>query len=462
MQIKNINSKRKAFSNNTNSIKKTLSLKSVFKGATIYSFGGVFVKCSGFFLLPIYTRVLSPHDYGIIGYLTVLISIATTILGFGFYGAQTRFYYENISGKNHFGKFAFTINIVPLIFSFLFILPLVIVGITNNWKFSDNKIPFYPYVLLAFGTVLMQVLSHNAVSFYRTKQKYIVTTMLQILQFLSITLFSILFIVKFQWGAIGRIAGTTVGLFVILPFIFKNYISTFVWRLSFDGLKYAFSFGLPIVIHLLSNSMHNALDRIILERYISLSDLGIYTLAITIGNTFSIFISSFNQAYQPSYFDLMSSNVNDKDNKIIKIFSAWLFIITLAAVFLLLLGKPFIIIFAGKNFHNTITIFPWIVFGIYSGSFYFFFSSPIFYFKKTSFLPLITGTSAILNLFLNLIFIPFYGVLGAAATTIISHIIQSLLAFIIGNKFYKIKWPIFYILISFIIVSFSFLFVILS
>ena len=438
--------------------RKFLSVKSVFKGASIYSLGGILVKCSGFFLLPLYTRVLSPEDYGIIGYLTVFSSIASVILGFGFYGAQTRFYYENSTDSQQFGRFAFTINIIPVAIAVMVGGPLIICGTLFDWKISSNQIPFHPFILLILGTVVLEVLALNAVSFYRAQQKFLLATILQVSQFLAVTLFSIFFIVYCQWGALGRIAGMLAGLVVLMFFIMRQYVRSFVWKPSLSSLGFAFAFGGPVVIHLLASSLHNAIDRVMLERFISLNQLGIYTLAFTIGNTLSVFISSFNQAYQPSYFKLMASNDPAIGKKIWKTFSAWLALITAAAACMILAGKPFITIFAGERFSETVHVFPWIVYAVYLGSFYFFFSSPIFYFKKTMYLPLITGISAIVNIITNLTLIPTYGIIGAAVATAFSHLIQSVLAYIIGGRMYRMKWPWVYIAVSMVVVSLSLVF----
>src|SRR5690554_1698855 len=89
----------------------TYSVKKVLKGASMYSLGDVLVKASGFFLIPLYTRVLTPADYGIVGYLQVFSGFLVVVLGFGFYGAQTRYYYEHRDDELAIGRFMFTINI---------------------------------------------------------------------------------------------------------------------------------------------------------------------------------------------------------------------------------------------------------------------------------------------------------------------------------------------------------------
>lgn len=435
--------------------KDSFSLRKIFKGASIYSIGEVLVKASGFFLIPVYTRFLTPVDFGIVGYLQVYLQILTVIVAFGFHGAQTRYFYENTADKQAVGRFAFTINLIPIGFALIVVLPLTILGFFYNWTIGFENIPFSPFMILTLWTVVLQVLANNAVSWFRARQKFVAASVLQATRFLSITGFTLLLILGFDLGALGRVAGMFVGLFIFIVVSFSSYARHFVWRPSKDALLYAAAFGSPIVIHLLAGTVHNAIDRIILEGFVSLEELGIYTLAFTIGNTLNMFIMAFNQAYQPIYFQLMSSQQKDKELQVISVFKVWLLLITVIASFGIIFGAPFLRVFAGPRFVATIGVFPWIILAVFMGGFYFFFSTPIFYYKKTKYLPLITGLSAVINIGLNLLFIPLWGIIGAAFATVVSHVVQSIMALIIGNRLYRIRWPSFWICCSILIVGSS-------
>jgi O-antigen/teichoic acid export membrane protein len=257
--------------------------------------------------------------------------------------------------------------------------------------------------------------------------------------------------------ALGRILGIAVGALVFVITTYWLYARHFIFRFSKNALLYAVAFGAPVVVHLLMATMHNAIDRIILERYVPLQELGFYTLGFTIGGAMQLFVTAFNQAYQPNFFQLMSSGRKDIGYQVIRTFKLWLVLITGVTVVGIIFGGPFLKIFAGPEFVATIEVFPFIILAFFFGSFYFFFSSPIFYFKKTKWLPLITGSSAGINIVLNFLFIPQYGIIGAAIATVISHGWTSLITFFIGNRFYKTKWPIIFIIISIIFVLASFI-----
>lgn len=438
------------------------SLRKVLKGASMYSLGDVLVKASGFFLIPIYTRILTPTDYGIVGYLQVFSQILIIVLGFGFHGAQTRYYYEHRVENEMVGKFMFTINSTTIVAFLVLVFPILLLGSLRGWTIGSENIPFYPYLTVALIAVILSVLNTNVTSSLRMKQNFLGATLVHVFTFLLTTSATIFLIVYLKQGAFGRIAGNALGLAIIfLPCYIFLYARHFKFQFSKEALKYAVGFGFPIVIHLLMGTIHNSIDRLMLEHYLPISELGIYTLGISVATVLQMFVTAFNQAYQPSYYELMESGGESREDHIVKTFKFWLVMLTLATCIGIVIGGPFLTIFAGSQFREVSSIFPYLLLSVYAGSFYFFFSSPIFFYKKTHLLPLITGSSAIINIVLNLLLIPKYGINGAAIATIISHIWISAISYVMGNRLFKIKWPLKSIFIAVMCVLVTFLGVLL-
>lgn len=434
------------------------SLRKVLKGASMYSLGDVLVKASGFFLIPIYTRILTPTDYGIVGYLQVFNQILIVVLGFGFHGAQTRYYFEHRDETDTVGKFMFTINSTTIVAFLVLILPLLLVGSLRGWAIGSENIPFYPYVSVTLIAVLLSVLNTNLTSSLQMKQNFLGATLVHVFTFLFTTSATIFLVVYLKQGALGRIAGNTLGLAIILlPCYIFLYARHFKPQFSKEALKYAVGFGFPIVIHLLMGTIHNSIDRLMLEHYLPISELGIYTLGISVATVLQMFVTAFNQAYQPSYYELMESGGESREEHIIKTFKFWLVMLTLATCIGIVIGGPFLTIFAGSQFTDVSSIFPYLLLSVYAGSFYYFFSSPIFFYKKTHLLPLITGSSAIINIVMNLLLIPKYGINGAAIATIISHIWISAISYVVGNRLFKIKWPLLFMIASIFLVILIFI-----
>jgi len=428
----------------------------IIKGASLYSVGDVLVKASGFFLIPIYTRILTPSDYGIIGYLQVFSHIFVVILGFGFHGAQTRYYYEHKDNLPLVGKFMFSINVTTIVAFIVVCIPLIFIGYFGNWNIGNSGIPFHPFMTITLVSILFTVLNNYVISSLQMKQNFLGVVLINALSFLLSTSFTIVMVVYFKKGALGRVSGNFFGiLFILLPSYYL-YAKNFTCKFSLSAIKYALIFGFPIVIHLLMGSIHSYIDRVMLENYLPLSELGIYSLGVSIASVLQMFVTAFNQAFQPNYYELMEKKDRSIDKHITQIFTIWISLITFATCVGIIIGRPFLEVFAGSQFGNTSDVFPYLLYATYIGSFYYFFSSPIFYFKKTGLLPFITGSSAIINICLNLLLIPNHGIIGASIATIVSHLWISVVSFIVGNRLYKMRWPYLYIFISVFIVSIVF------
>lgn len=424
----------------------------------MYSFGDVLVKASGFFLIPLYTRVLTPADYGIVGYLQVFSSLLVVVLGFGFSGAQIRYYFEHRDESETIGRFMFTINVTTILVFVVLCVPVIAYGSIRGWSIGSENIPFYPFMSITLGTVLLSVLMKLVTSSYRMRQNFLGIMLIKISTFLLTTSFTILLVVYFRQGALGRVAGNALGLFIIFIPIYYLYARHFKPSFSTAALKYSVIYGVPIVLHSLMGVIHNSIDRLMLERYLPMSELGIYTLGASVAAVLQMFVTAFNQAYQPSYYQLMESGHESIEKQIVTTFKFWLRLITLATCIGIAFGGPFLTVFAGQRFQEVSKIFPLLLISVYAGSFYFFFSSPIFFYKKTRILPFITGSSALINIVMNLLLIPRYGIHGASLATTISHIWISVVAYMIGNRLYRLKWPIITILSSITLVVLMYMF----
>lgn len=437
-------------------ITKEYSLRKVIKGASIYSFGDVILKASGFFLIPIYTRLLTPKDYGIVGYLQVFNSILVVFFGFGFHGAQTRYFFEHQDDKEATGSFMFTINITTFVAFLIVCVPLMFLGFFRKWTIGSENIAFHPYLSITLVSVLFTVLNEYVATAFRMRQKFLVAALINIFTFFLTTASTIWFVVSFRWGALGQIAGKTFSNVIVFLVFYFLYTKQFFYKFSISKLRYAVIFGFPVVIHLLMGTIHSSIDRIILEYYLPISDLGIYTLGASVSGVLQMFIIAFNQAYQPSYYQLMQSGNGTIEKHIVSTFKIWLAFVTLATCIGIIVGGPFLTIFAGPQFKDVGRIFPFLLLSVYAGSFYYFFSSPIFFFKKTHVLPYITGSSVVINIGLNLLLIPKYGIYGATVATIFSHIWITLSSYWYGNRLFMVRWPILQIICSVSVVSIVF------
>ena len=419
------------------------SLKSIAKGSILYTSGQVLTKASAFLLIPLYTRFLSPDDYGIVGYLQFMLQILSTIFMFGFHSAQTRFFYQHKNEPNVVGEYLFTINLWLICVLVPGVLLAVFWGQHLYRTIGPEDIPFHPYLPIIAWTILFQVMNQLVISYWVARKEYLKTTLLQLLLFALTTGFAILLVVELKMGAEGKVKAMLYGQAVFFILAYLPYARNFIFRVRWQYLAFSLSFGVPIVIHLLSGVMHSSIDRAILADMVSVAELGLYTLGYQVGMVMAIVTTSVNKAWQPSYYEVMESKDPKKDHHVRRTYNLWLIIMSIICTVGVLWGGDVLKLITPDNFHGATIVIPYVMLGYFFHGLYYFAVSPIFFYKKTIMLPWFTGSAAAVNIGLNLLLIPHLGIKGAALATTISMLFQTIIVYIFGRKLHDHKLDIF-------------------
>ena len=226
--------------------------------------------------------------------------------------------------------------------------------------------------------------------------------------------------------------------------IYSNIISTILFFLTirkYICLKYNFSyvrdsltFSIPIIPHSLCTLIFLYSDRFILEKYIPLTLLGLFFAADRITSSFKNIINQVNNAIQPYFFKRLKSNTHDVDNQIYSTYTFFFIIYFFVLIIISIFIKPLISILLDESYYNCALMIPLLGSCYLFRILYCYFSTFIFFEKKTIFLSKSSIYSGIINIFLNILFIPKYGVYAAIFTTIISFAIL-----LISSSFYCSK-----------------------
>lgn len=384
------------------------------------------------------TRLLTPTDYGIINLFNSYVSIFTVIFSLGAYTSVGRYYYEK---KDDFKEFFGT----AVIFTFLciclssFILIIFKEFFANLLKMNLNLIT------LLIPVIVIKVIDSFFTQIYQPQQKSKEIAMVQIIKSYSgflITVFIILLLTKEKY--LGQIySNILTGLFASLYIIIK--LKSY-FKLSFNKkhFKYILNYSIPLLPYYLNTIILAQFDRIMINNYKGASDTGLYSFAYNIGMLVSLVITALNQAWMPEYFRCMDDKDYKKhDSDVRKIFN----IVLIAAFGFTIYGKELGMILAPSSFHIALRVIPIIVLGYVFTAVFAIYSRNIGYSKKTIYSSIVVLTAGVINIVLNAIFIPIYGIIAAAITSAISYLIMSLLSWIISKYILKLySTPIFIVL----------------
>lgn len=418
-------------------MEKTESIdKKAAKAGLWYTVGNIMLKGAAFLSLPIFTRLLSTTDFGIYNTYIAYEQILTAIIGLGMYGTVKS---AKIDWKERFGEYVSSIvSLIVMAFIVLLaatnILDPVIVLIMGYSRFIHNCL-----VLQSFGAALLFFYGATLNVEFRYKS-FLSLAAFNTLGNILVSIVLILYVFPYE-RYLGRILGTAAPLIVISIIVILVSFSRGKVLYSKKYWKYALVIGLPLVPHVISQSLLSQFDRIMIKDMVGASEAGIYSYIYTICTILAVVSSSLENAWNPWVF----LSINEGHQKKVKNASKdYIALFSILSIGFMCVMPEATKLFAGADYWSGIRlIFP-ITIGNY---FIFLYMLPVnieYYHKKTLFISIGTISAAAVNVVLNYIGIKLFGYEAAAFTTLLSYGLLFAFHWIIARKYsveevYEIK-----------------------
>ena len=280
-------------------------LKQLGVNSIVYSLSGVLTRAISLFLVPVYTRALTPQDYGILGVATTVLSLLGVLLMFSLQAAVTRFYpgYALQERRALLGTLLVFLTVV----SGALALGLELAG-SRGWLDSIAFAPFRPYLSLILWTAYLTIFLTLLQSVYIAQQRPVLVMLLNLANTLLVVGLSIYFVVILRQGAQGSLLAGLLAALAMGVVSFALLVRMSSVTFSTGVLRIALLFSLPLIPHLISHWLLNLSDRFVLLRYVDAAQLGIYTLAYQFGMLMNIFTTSVSTAIMPAFMLLLKSN----------------------------------------------------------------------------------------------------------------------------------------------------------
>ena len=182
-----------------------------------------------------------------------------------------------------------------------------------------------------------------------------------------------------------------------------------------DYLKSICLFSLPLIPTLIGAWVLSLSNRLFIERYLSLADVGIYSMAATIASLYLIFSDSIRKAYFPIYFELASSANQKLAKEKLKNYNNLLILISFIFIFLIcLFSREAVIFLLDPRFHESYKLIPFLGLAYAAAVIHTTVNLSILQEKKTSLTSSIYIASSVIHIIANICLIPTFGIYGAA------------------------------------------------
>lgn len=405
------------------------SNKKAVKAGAGYVIGNYMLKGITFLSVPIFSRLLLPEEYGIFSTYMSYESIFAIIVGLALHSSVNSAKYKYQDKLNEYVSSLVTIIMLSACFWLLFANLL--------WKMNPNFLDLNRFtanvlVLHCMGSAMLQMyniyigLSYSYKSFLRI-------SFLNALSNIILSIILIMFVTqdnKYQ----GRILGTAIPLIIISLYIIGFFLKKARPRITKEYLIFGLSYSLPIIPHGISQVILASFDRIMIKNMCGDEQTGIYSFAYTINQIFIVLSSSLQNVWKPWMFERM----NEKDYQEIRKKST-LYVLGIAyAAALVLMVSPEIIKILGARAYwdSTDCVVPVVMGGFFS----FLYTLPSlveYFYGKTKYIALGSMSAALINIILNFLFIPRFGYIAAAYTTLATYFLYFIFHFCVAKKIHR-------------------------
>ncbi|HRI45823.1 MAG TPA: oligosaccharide flippase family protein [Ignavibacteriaceae bacterium] len=416
-------------------------IKQLSKDTAIYGISTMLGRFINFFLVPFYTNIFAPDQYGIISNLYAVIAIMNIVFIYGLDSAYLKFAEsdEFPDKKTNFSTPFISVITTSILFVGLFAIGQ---GYVNQFLSIPHEYNYLIY--LGCGILFFDALAVLPFIYLRLERKTIKFSSIKILNIvlnIVLNLFLILYLgMGIEAVFISNLAASILSLILLLPSILKKL------NFSFDKALYMrlLKFGLPYLPGGLAAIFIQVIDRPIVEHLTDLTTLGIYQANYKLGIFMMLYVVMFQYAWQP--FFLQTAKEENAQDIFAKVLTIFMIIGSLILVFLSVfiveivttpfLGKTLI----GKDYWSGISIVPVVLLGYLFNGMYVNFSAGIYIKEKSLYVPIVMGIGAATNIVANFILIPLIGIMGAAIATLASYFMMAAGFYFAVKKHYPVNY----------------------
>ena len=434
-------------------------LKKLAGQTVIYGLSSVVGRLLNYLLVPLYTRYFLPEEYGVVTELYAYVAFLVVILT---YGIETAFF--RYSQKSPNKKTVYSTVLISLLITSTIFVSIIYFSASSisNWL----QYPDFPEYIRWFA-IIIGLDAVSAISFAKLREqnkaiRFALVRLVNIFINIGLNLFFIIYCpyalekgissvefvnsvysvdIGIGYIFIANLIASIVTFLMLFPEMIKS-----VWIFDKSLWKQMMIYGLPLLIAGLAGMTNETIDRILLKHLLpdtvnASFELGLYGAFYKLSIFMILFIQTFRFAAEPFFF----AQEKEKNSKKIYADVMKYFVIITSVIFLSIsMFYDFIILFLGEDYHDErgfMVVSILLAANLFLGIYY---NLSIWYklSEKTKYGAYLSIFGAIITLALNFILIPKIGFVGSAWATLICYFSMTVASYYLGNKHYKISYPL--------------------
>jgi O-antigen/teichoic acid export membrane protein/GNAT superfamily N-acetyltransferase len=403
----------------------------------IYGLGTMLSPLVGFLLLPIYTRFLTPADYGVLAILSVTTGVLTIVLSLGIPSGMLRFYFdpdEKVRNQVIYSS-------IGAVFATTTVGSLLIAALASPLSRILVPGPQGPYlvVLMAAGFAT-GAWTAGFQNLMRAQEKPALYTVSNLGGFALRLGLNILFVVGFLRGVAGILEAGIISNVAILALLVPVGLWARKPSFSWEKLKQILKFGIALEPGNLAAWALNMADRYFLQALSNMTQVGLYSVGYKIGQLSEIgMVKPFRLAWPPLIY-AEAAHPDRAKRTIARVATGYLFVGLWASLGLFLLAPAILKAMATPQYWGALDVVGLVALSYVILGTTWVTGAGLHILKKPVSISIAFLVGAIINLGLNFLLIPRFGMMGAAWATVLSFIFIAIFTFFVSQRQFSVPY----------------------
>lgn len=411
---------------------------SLVRNSIVFGSAEVLNRVLPFLLLPVFTRVLSASEFGLVATFTVVVSIFASLAGLSSHGSVNVAYFRLPRDElpsyvgSVLGVLAMSTVVVGMALALASPLLQNWTGFSTGWLFAALLIASMQFITL-INLVLWQA-----------EERSVAYSIYQFSLALTTTALSLGFVVVLRFGWRGQVlailaATTTFAIISILVLRRRGMLRRPTQRAH---MLEALRFGVPLVPHNLAGWLITGLDRLYLTALVGSTSTGVYAAAYQVGLIVSVLATAFNRAWVPYLFRQLTEGGQDARRRIVQITYVYFIMILAGAALLGVSARLFLPHFLGPAFGESAGMVGWIALGYAFNGMYLMVVNQLFYARKTGWLATASVMAGAAHAVISYLLIARFGLRGAAIATTVSFGLMFVSSWVLSARACPMPWSL--------------------
>lgn len=415
--------------------------RDIFKHSSIYLIGQILTRMASVLLLPFYTHVLSPADYGVTAILDLTAALLATFIAGGMVSAVTRHHIENDDSRHHDRVWWTGLTMVAAVCTLICFVMIIgsqtLADLTLGPEVSDGAW-FYTLAILTMWFTVVGMILDAYLRAMKWSGTFVLISLGRLLFNITINVW---LLVGLDMGVegllLGNLAATVLHTFVLMVVFIRSRGG---YCTDLQTGRQMYRFAAPLVITAIASmAMHEA-DRYFLRIWVSMDEVGVYSLAHKIGFAVNILcLLPVTSIWHVTIYDIEKHpNATKTFARFFGWFTSGLGILLLGAA---LTVHPVLPLLTPEAFGESIDLISVILLGFFTFGLSFMFEVPLLLSRKTALTVPGSIAGLLVNIVANVLLIPAFGAWGAAWAGVLTYLTFSLLIFAAARRVMPIPYP---------------------